>query len=87
MTDLIDLDPDLDSLNDYIEEINNIIIKLDRNFEKIDNITKINKINKRNILKGLPPLHPNPASYYNRKKTKTSKKFINGIAFIKKNIK
>jgi hypothetical protein len=82
MTDLIDLD--LDSLNDYVEEINNIIIKLDRNFEKIDNITKINK---RNILKGLPPLHPNQPSYYNRKKTKTSKKFINGIAFIKKNIK
>ena len=84
MTDLIDLDLDLDSLNDYVEEINNIIIKLDKNLEKIDKITKMNKIN---ILKGLPPLHPNPPSYYNRNKTKKkSKKIINGIAFIKNKI-
>jgi len=74
----------LDSLDDYAKEIDRILLSL--NLIEPTAETPVSK-QRCSVLRGLPPLHPNPPSYYNRKKTKTSKKFINGIAFIKKNIK
>ena len=74
-------DVDLNSINDFVAEIDKIILHLN----KIDNLQNV-KI----IKNGLPPLHPNLPSYYTKnksKKSKTSKKIINGIAFIKNNLK